>query len=148
LWNTLLQAIRQNPACAELLSNPIFFCVHMAASSHTTSPPATPSRSSPRFQQASEKQSSDNDDDQEAEKQGRRLRTRAPIATRTRHALNHSAPSSHQTDDNKKVHSRKPSDVVTDGETGPTGRTDEDEDMAKILASLPARKRAKLATTR
>lgn len=148
MWNTLLQAIRQYLACAELLSNPIFFCVHMAASSHTTSPPATPSRSSPRFQQASEKQSSDNDDDQEEEKRGRRLRTKAPIATRTRHALNHSAPSSHQTGDNKKVHSRKPSDDVADGETGSTRRTDEDEDMAKILASLPARKRAKLAAAR
>lgn len=123
----------------------------MAASSHTTSPPATPSRSSPRFQQqqqASGKQSSDNDDDQEAEKQGRRLRTRAPIATRTRHALHHSASSSHQIDDNKKIHSRKPSDVVADDETGLTRRSDADEDMAKILASLPSKKRAKLAARR
>jgi hypothetical protein len=120
----------------------------MAASSHTTSSPAPPSRSSPRFQQASEKQSSDNDDDQEAEKQRRPLRTKAPIATRTRHALTHTAPSSHQTDDNGKTHSRKPSDIVADGEAGTTRSTGEDEDMAKILASLPARKRAKLAATR
>ncbi|KAG2188122.1 hypothetical protein INT44_000873 [Umbelopsis vinacea] len=119
----------------------------MAASSHTTSSPAPPSRSSPRFQPASEKQSSD-DDEQEAEKQRRPSRTKAPIATRTRHALNYTAPSSNQTDDSRKTHSRKPSDAVTDGEAGTMKKTDEDEDMAKILASLPAKKRAKLAATR
>jgi hypothetical protein len=78
----------------------------------------------------------------------RSSRTRAPISTRTRHALAHAATDSHQTDENTGHLQLKSHSNVFEGEVGATRRTDEDDDMAKILALLPAKKRAKLAAAR
>jgi hypothetical protein len=116
------------------------------------STPLTPSRGSRRFQQAQDKQSKVNGSDDHKEKKDeqkdRSPRTsRAPIATRTRRALS-SSIASENSHDIVGTYAQKPKDSTTDAKSGMEARGDEEDDIAKIMALLPAKKKAKLAAAK
>jgi hypothetical protein len=115
------------------------------------STPLTPSRGSRRFQQTQDKQSKVNGSDDHKEKKDeqkdRSPRTKAPIATRTRRALS-SSIASENSHDIVGTYAQKPKDSTTDAKSGMEARGDEEDDIAKIMALLPAKKKAKLAAAK
>jgi hypothetical protein len=120
----------------------------MAGISQEPTPPP-PSRSSPRFQQRDGNRSSVKNDAHQQQKEDHNPTTRpkAPIATRTRHALTISATP--QTTNGSVGHADKASEGdVENIKPEENVRTGEDDDMDEILRLLPARKRAKLTATR
>lgn len=90
---------------------------------------------------------SDDHKEKKDEQKDRSPRTKAPIATRTRRALS-SSIASENSHDIVGTYAQKPKDSTTDAKSGMEARGDEEDDIAKIMALLPAKKKAKLAAAK